>query len=155
MSRAAHAARSAGTWWLKARPLLARLKKRHADPMLVKSGNVDRGLVSRPAWERARVAALAPDLPRVGDVGCGLDRLAADHALDGRIPRPGGAHGCFPLSMSTMPGARPSTPSTSTASLPHADQPGRAGPRRFSSIFGSVGKNASISSNGFSGLAEW
>ena len=42
-----------------------------------------------------------------------------------------------------------------TISLPHAFQPGRAGPRLFNSILGKCGKYASIISRKHSGLAEY
>src|SRR5260221_1537362 len=47
-----------------------------------------------------------------------------------------------------------SAASTAFASKPHASHSGRGGPRRLSSIFGSVGEYASISSRKISGLAE-
>src|SRR4051794_17319702 len=52
--------------------------------------------------------------------------------------------------------ANPSTYSAASgsASSPQAHQPGRAGPRRFSSILGMFGYQASISSRNTSGFSE-
>src|SRR5215207_8580826 len=44
---------------------------------------------------------------------------------------------------------------SASASFPQASQPGRGGPRRNSSILGSVGKYDSMSAKAASGFAEW